>query len=121
MLVCGSRDWDDYGAIYRRLAEFGDVDRGSQQVVVVHGDAKGADTMAAQAARDLGYHVRAYPADWSRLGKRAGIVRNKFMLETERPQAVLAFWKDQSPGTKHAVETALDMGLYVEVHNAKEG
>lgn len=115
VLITGSRDWDDYGLIYRRLAELGGADYSTQRLVVIHGDAPGADTLADRAARDLGYHVRKYPADWD-LGKTAGIDRNGYMLRQEHPEVVLAFWKDESSGTQDAIEKALDMGIYVEIH-----
>ena len=116
VLVTGSREWDDYGLIYRRLASLADADRESRRIVVIHGDApSGADRMADTAAKDLGYHVRRYPAEW-KFGKLAGMSRNGFMVKTERPNVVLAFWKDESHGTGDAIEQALDMGLYVEIH-----
>jgi hypothetical protein len=116
VLVTGSRTWKDYGRIYRRLAELGNADHGTQMLVVIHGDApNGADALADRAARDLGYHVRKYPADWD-LGKTAGKDRNGFMLRTEQPQVVLAFWEDESSGTGDCIEKALDMGCYVEIH-----
>jgi hypothetical protein len=116
VVVTGSRTWKDYGRIYRRLAELGNADHGTQMLVVIHGDAPGADTLADRAARDLGYHVRKYPADWTLNKKMAGKDRNTFMLRTEQPQVVLAFWEDDSPGTGDCIEKALDQGLYVEIH-----
>jgi hypothetical protein len=116
VMVTGSRTWTDYGFIYRRLAELATAHEGAQRIVIVHGDAPdGADPMAAEAAKDLGYDVRPYPAHWE-LGPSAGKSRNSFMLQTERPRVVLAFWKDSSPGTGDAIEKALDMGIYTEIH-----
>lgn len=116
VLVTGSRTWDDYGFIYRRLASLAEADHDGQQIVVVHGHAKkGADAMADKAARELGYGVRRYPADWD-LGAWAGMERNSTMLRVEAPQVVLAFWKDESSGTGDMIEKALDNGVYTEIH-----
>lgn len=115
VLVTGSTGWTDYGLIYRRLAALANADNGEQKVVVIHGDAAGADTLADKAARELGYHVRKYPADW-KMGKMAGKSRNTAMLNMEHPNAVLAFWKDESPGTGDMIDKALDSGVYTEIH-----
>jgi hypothetical protein len=116
VLVTGSRGWTDYGRIYRRLASLAAADHGNQRIVVIHGDApSGADALADKAAHDLGYHIRKYKADFD-LGKQAGNSRNGFMLREERPHVVMAFWDGDSPGTSDAIEQALDMNLYVEIH-----
>lgn len=79
ILVTGSRAFTD-GAVVRQaldeaLAEFG------APLTVVHGAARGADTLAAEWARaTAGVAEEPHPADWSRLGKRAGFVRNARMV-----------------------------------------
>lgn len=120
IVVTGSRvlPESEYGAIYRRLAEFADKDREGVLVVVAHGAAKGADAMADRAARELGYHVRKYPAAWAAMGRRAGMVRNEMMLDSEKPDVVLAWPLGESRGTRGCIEMALDRGLYVEIREA---
>jgi len=81
---------------------------------IVHGGASGADGLARKAARALHLNETAYPADWKRYGKRAGIVRNLEMLDLA-PALVLAFWDGQSPGTRHTIEEARRRGIEVEV------
>lgn len=110
VLVCGSRNWADESRIADRLAEFAVED----EVVVLHGDARGADRMAARIAWRYGFAVRAFPADWSRYGRRAGVVRNLAMLD-ERPDIVLAFQLNGSSGTQHTIDVARARGIPVEV------
>ena len=50
--------------------------------VLVHGGARGADTIAAQCARELGWDIEEHPADWGRHGKKAGPIRNQEMVDT---------------------------------------
>lgn len=50
---------------------------------VVHGAARGADTIAANWARENGLRCYAYPADWTRHGRSAGHIRNRQMLNHE--------------------------------------
>ncbi len=77
ILVCGSRDWTERETIRAWLRKF---PRGS---TVIHGAARGADTIAGEEARALGFTVRAYPADWTTNGKAAGPIRNQRMLDEE--------------------------------------
>lgn len=108
VLVCGSRDWQDAEAIRARLVE---LPRGSE---VIHGAARGADSIAATIARGLGLTERAFPADWRGKGRRAGILRNLAMLD-EEPDRVLAFQRAGSRGTQHTIDEARRRGVPVEV------
>lgn len=47
---------------------------------LMHGAARGADTVAAEWAQDRAVMELAHPADWDRYGKRAGPIRNAEML-----------------------------------------
>lgn len=114
VLVCGSRDWDDYEAIAVQL------DRFSPGTDVIHGNARGADRIAAKIAANLGLHVRAFPADWREQGKRAGVVRNIAMLD-ENPDLVIAFQRNGSRGTQHTIDEARKRGIPVEVHASQKG
>jgi hypothetical protein len=113
VLVCGSRDWRDEPAIADRLADFAP----ESLVEVLHGDARGADRMAASVADLYGYDVRAFPADWRGKGKRAGILRNLEMLD-QRPDLVIAFQRNRSTGTQHTIDEARRRGIPVEVFTA---
>lgn len=56
----------------------------ASELRVIHGDAPGADTLAGSVCTELGIPVRAYPADWDTLGKKAGVVRNAKMADLLR-------------------------------------
>ncbi len=75
IIVCGGRNYSDRTTVARVL---GALDR--QAVTIVHGEARGADTVAGSEARRLGMKVEAWPADWSLHGKAAGPIRNQQML-----------------------------------------
>lgn len=83
-------------------------------VEIVHGNAPGADRIAAQAADDQGFKVTAIPAEWDRYGKSAGMKRNVQMLEME-PSIVIAFWDGKSRGTAHTIREARKRGIPVLV------
>lgn len=75
-LCSGDRKFKDYDLVLRTMREEG-VGPGD---VVVHGKAKGADTLCGRAATELGADVVEVPADWKQYGKRAGPMRNMKML-----------------------------------------
>lgn len=110
ILVCGSRTWRDYSTIESKLRG---LPRGS---TVIHGDARGADRMARDAARKLGLIEEPYPADWSGLGRRAGPIRNQLMLDEGRPQFVIAFRaRGTSRGTDDTIARARAAGIPVTI------
>ena len=58
--------------------------------IIVHGAARGADSIAGVIAKEFGFDVRVYPVtpeEWSALGKAAGVLRNTKMLCSEHPDA----------------------------------
>jgi hypothetical protein len=108
VLVTGSRNWRDAGAVYRAIAA---AARELGPLRVVHGAQRGADACACEAARDLGYEEQPYPADWIRFGRAAGPIRNRAMFDSEEPVLVLAF--GTGSGTEDAVTQATRRGIPV--------
>ncbi len=88
VLVCGGRDYADYEYLQRQLFKVHNIVAITE---VVHGAARGADRMADQWAKWRNIPVRAFPADWSRLGAAAGPTRNQQMIDEARPDLVIAF------------------------------
>lgn len=80
-----------------------------KHTIVVHGAARGADTIAGVVAEELGLLVKPYPADWDTYGKTAGPIRNSQMLNMEHPDFIFSFHNniEVSKGTKHMVDIAL--------------
>jgi hypothetical protein len=112
VLVCGTRGWTDADAIERRLRQLAGTTL--RRITLIHGDARGADRLAAGIATGWGWNVVAYPAEWDRHGKSAGFIRNVQMLEQE-PDIVLAFQLGGSRGTQHTITEARRRGIPVEV------
>lgn len=71
---------------------------------LAHGGASGADELATEWAKERRVPVTVFPADWKGLGKVAGPVRNRQLLEAWRPDFVLAF--AGGAGTRNCVQTA---------------
>jgi hypothetical protein len=97
VLACGSRGWTDENIVRNALSAFGPGD------VLIHGCARGADTLAGNIGRGYGMVVEEYPADWKNLGRRAGPIRNERMLREGKPDVGLAFDLG-TPGTADMAE-----------------
>ena len=112
LIVCGDRNWVGSEAIYRELSKYC-----PRTTTIVHGAARGADTIADEVAAELGMVRIYYMAKWAEYGRAAGPIRNQQMLDEEKPDKVLAFHAnlDQSKGTKHMVKIAQEAGIPVEI------
>lgn len=115
VIVCGSRRWHDRKLIADTLnALVLERDYRFPDPVIVHGDARGADRLAADEAGKAGLLVEAHPADWDGLGKRAGLIRNSRMAELGADLCI-AFWDGRSTGTAHMLDEARKRGIPTRV------
>jgi len=108
ILITGDRNWADAKPIRDFLKDL------PSSTIIIHGGAKGADSIAGRFASSFGMEVREYKADWS-IGKAAGVIRNTEMLEGEQPDVVVYFHNnlEGSKGTKNMVEQAEKAGVKV--------
>ena len=111
VLVCGSRDWKDGYLIYNYLDALMD-EIGS--FTVIHGGARGADTVAGQWGRARNFEVLEFPARWNTFGKRAGAIRNREMAD-QGPDLVVAFQLNDSTGTQLMLDIATERGIRTRV------
>lgn len=112
VLVTGSRNYDDKSNLFDALA-----DQYEPGMIVVHGGARGADTIACEWVKkmqSLGYQVTAevHQADWYEYGKAAGLVRNQQMVDAGA-DVCLAFPLGESRGTRHCMKAAKKAGIPV--------
>jgi hypothetical protein len=96
ILITGSRTWTQRKPIHEALTVEAIQARSSRdQLVVIHGGANGADSVAEAAVRRLwqaGWPITSdvYHAQWKLYGKRAGSMRNELMV-AQKPDLCLAF------------------------------
>ena len=115
VIITGSRRWKDRKRIENRLFDLAIEHAGNlDDLVIVHGSAKGADRIAHQEAEKAGLRVEPHPADWEQYGKRAGVIRNEEMAELGGDLCI-AFWDGRSKGTADMMERAKEHGIPVEV------
>jgi YspA, cpYpsA-related SLOG family len=108
VLVCGGRDFDDEDGLFSALDA---LHYGKKITRLVHGAAKGADTLGARWALGKGIFSAGYPAQWDKYGKKAGVVRNQEMLDREEIEFVVAC--PGGRGTADMVRRATAAGIPV--------
>lgn len=91
--------FDDHSAIVEAVRR-----SGFEITEVVSGNAIGVDTLGeiwAVAHNKLIKYMPVTPAEWSRLGKRAGPMRNQRMAQYA--DAAIIIWDGVSPGSKNMI------------------
>lgn len=102
VLVCGGRDFTDRAMMWRVLDELHEQ---RPFRVVIHGVARGADTLADHWAALNKIPCYRFHAPWKQYGDAAGPMRNTRMLEKGKPDLVVAF--PGATGTKDMIRKAL--------------
>jgi len=111
--IVGSRGWTDRKAIFDYVAAL------PKDTVIVSGEARGADTIAKEAAAHYGLAYDPYPADWKRYGRSAGIIRNQELVAN--CDRLVAFQIGDSPGTCNVIEAAMQIMKPVLVFYPENG
>ena len=106
VLVCGGRDFRNYGMVIRALDALPE-----RPTVIIHGCARGADTLGETWAIGRDIPTLRFPAHWDDHGPAAGPIRNKRMLDEGKPDLVIAF--PGGKGTANMVSQARAAGVKV--------
>ena len=96
-LIAGSRDIQDYTILQAAIK-----DSGFKITKVISGGARGVDTLAIRWAIQNQIDCIIRPAKWDIWGKKAGYVRNTFMVG--EASQVITIWDGKSKGTKHIID-----------------
>lgn len=101
LIIAGSRTFNDYEQLRHRCNLIIEYAASEEEIEIVSGTAPGADRLGEKYAKEKGYAIKQFPADWKKLGRRAGIVRNTEMAQYA--DALIAFWDGKSKGTMHMI------------------
>lgn len=113
VVIAGGRDFKDYNLLKKKVDYY--LQNVDEEIVVISGTAKGADRLGERYAKEKGYEIERYPADWDRFGKSAGYIRNGIMGKAG--DALIAFWDGKSNGTSIMIQVAKKHGLKVRIVN----
>ena len=112
VIVCGGQHYTDRIRVYDALDKIkaNSGPDGSDWIFVIHGGATGADAIAADWAKLRGQPCAEVEAPWDFYEKRAGPLRNKWMLFLA-PDGVVAF--PGNNGTRNMISQAREAGVPV--------
>lgn len=113
VLVTGSRNWTDERAIYDALDRYHGEDERIE--AIIEGGATGADRIARKWGNGRGLPVLTIEANWDFYDRKAGPIRNGWLLKYGQPDLVLAFPMPDSRGTWDTVKKAMAAGVKVSV------
>lgn len=105
-----------------------------EEIVIVSGKAKGADSLGEKYAKEKGYEILEFPADWENTydkprteisfrnnrpyWTKAGIFRNGQMADIG--DALVCFVVNNSKGSLNMIKQAKERGLKVKVYNIEK-
>lgn len=115
ILVCGSRDFEDFLKLGGVLDEYLE-----ENPIIISGAADGADSLARDYAHMNYLRYLEFPANWPKYKKRAGSIRNQQMLDEGKPHLVIAFPLEGSIGTWDMVRRAEKAGIKTIVVKEEE-
>lgn len=99
IVIAGSRDftdWEMFRGYMNMIPPWISIDE------VISGGARGADSFGEEWAKLYGKPVKVFHAEWERLGKKAGLMRNAEM--SIYGDGLIAFWDGKSKGTEHMIK-----------------
>ena len=106
IVMFGSREWDKVHIIHKEIDRL--LNNHGDNLVIIHGDARGADSIVRHYAEKCGITHECYCAakrqwkpgksetmhhvsDWNKDGKVAGLLRNQAMIDQGKPVGAVAF------------------------------
>lgn len=104
IIVAGCREYEDYEEAKVYIASCLRQLPHAQSFVFLSGGCRGADALGERFARENGFPIERYPADWKRYGKGAGLKRNLQMVE--KCDYAICFWDGKSRGTASLIAYA---------------
>lgn len=111
ILITGSREWKDTLTLQLTLQRvYNMIHTAGKDAVLIHGTARGVDTIAGDFWESLGGITEKYPANWEKYGMMAGHLRNKQMVKSGATLC-LAFIRNASKGAMHCAALAEKSGI----------
>lgn len=113
VVVAGGRYYNNYPAAKEYIDSCIERIKNEYELIFVSGGCRGADALGERYAREHGYPIERYPADWGRYGDAAGPIRNKEMAKAA--DYVICFWDGESRGTGSMIKFAKSLGKPVKI------
>jgi hypothetical protein len=110
VIIAGTRTFSNYDLLKEKCNA---ILQNKNDIEVVSGCARGADSLGEKYAKEKGFKLKLFPANWDKFGKLAGPYRNSEMANYA--DALICFWDGKSSGSKDMVDKAKNKNLKVRV------
>jgi hypothetical protein len=118
VIVAGSREFSDYELLRNNLDTLlRNRIKDGYSITIVSGGARGADLLGEQYAKERGYWIEVWKADWDKHGKSAGYIRNIEMAIHAEALVAFSMLPVGSLGTNHMIKIATERQLDVRIIN----
>lgn len=101
LMVCGSRTITNRTLIFTNIDKF-ISENPDKKIIIIEGEARGVDSIAKDYALINHLDIMSFPANWSKYGRSAGMIRNEEMVKV--CDFCLIFWDGKSHGTKNDID-----------------
>ena len=117
VIIAGSRSFNNYKLLEEKMDFFlkNKIDKNKPyfNIEIVSGTARGADTLGEKYAKEKGFALKKFPANWDLYGKKAGYIRNREMRDYA--DVCVVFWDGESKGSKHMINLAKEDNMPIRV------
>ena len=97
IVVAGSRDYENYEEVKTYIEACIRELQKKNTLIFLSGGCRGVDMLGERYAKENGFPIERYPANWKKYGKSAGPKRNLQMVRI--CDGVICFWDGKSKGT----------------------
>lgn len=104
IVVAGCRNYNNYNEAKAYIDFCISEIKEKYTLIFVSGGCRGADSIGERYAKENGYEIERYPAEWQKYGKAAGPKRNEQMARAA--DYIICFWDGKSKGTASMINYA---------------
>lgn len=113
VIIAGCRDYTNYDEARGFIEYCIETFQVKGTLVLLSGRCRGADQLGERFAKENGWTIEQYPAEWKKYGRAAGPIRNKKMID--ECDVVICFWNGKSKGTGSLIQYAKEAGKLLAV------
>jgi hypothetical protein len=73
VIIAGGRDFQHYKLLKYKMIEI--LKNVTDEIIIIHGCAQGADKLAITFAKERGYKVKQFDADWDNINVKGAVIK----------------------------------------------
>lgn len=115
--IIGYREFNNYKKFCKLLKDkLKELEIKNENIdLIVSGGCRGTDLLAKRYCEDNNIQIKEYLAKWKKFGLKAGIIRNKKIVN--KSNIIIAYLNEKSKGTKTTINLAYKLNKKVYIIN----